>query len=130
MTTRPQILATQTGRRVWWEAGDQAADEMGHLWLQLLLKGPGDRRRELEEALVRHRIEKYPDDGMAYLDLGTLMLSRLQTQSAVAVLEKAVLLRPQDSQPRNLLGAALSRVGRSQEAVQEFRMALNSIPIT
>lgn len=110
------------------QAGNQATDEMGHLWLQLLLKGPGDRRRELEEALVRHRIEKYPDDGMAYLDLGTLMLSRLETQSAVPVLEKAVLLRPNDSQPRNLLGAALSRVGRLQEATADFQMALKLDP--
>ena len=110
------------------EAGNQATDEMGHLWLQLLLKGSGDRRRELEEALVRHRIEKYPEDGVAYLDLGTLMLSRLQTQSAVPVLEKAVVLRPEDSQPRNLLGAALSRIGRSQEAVQDFQMALKLDP--
>lgn len=110
------------------EAGNQATDEMGHLWLQMLLKGPGDRRRELEEAVVRHRIQKYPDDGMAYLDLGTLMLSRLETQSAVPVLEKAVLLRPKDSQPRNLLGAALSRVGRLSEATTHFQIALKLDP--
>ncbi|MGC2659905.1 MAG: tetratricopeptide repeat protein [Bryobacteraceae bacterium] len=106
------------------EAGNQATDEMGHLWLQVLIKGPGDRRRELEEALMRHHIAKYPGDGTAYLNLGALMLSRLETQGAVTVLENAVTLQPEDSQAHNLLGAAFSRVGRLQEAIANFQTAL------
>ena len=51
-------------------AGDQATDEMAHLWLQVLPRGAGDRRRELQEALLRHRLEKDPADFEANFNLG------------------------------------------------------------
>jgi Flp pilus assembly protein TadD len=113
-------------RRV--KAGNNATDEMGHLWLQVLPKGPGslrqDRRRELEEALMQHRVEKYPDDYVSYLDLGELKLSRLDTQGALSTLETAVKLDPRQSQGHNMLGAAFTRVGRAREAMDQFEQAL------
>ncbi len=109
-------------RRV--RAGNNATDEMGHLWLQLLPRGPGDRRRELEEAAMQHRVEKYPDDYVSYLDLGELKMSRLDTQGALSAIETAVKLDPGQSQGHNILGAALTRVGRSREALEQFEMAL------
>ena len=113
-------------RRV--QAGNQATDEMGHLWLQVLPLGMGDRRRLMEEALMQHRIQKYPDDFLAHLDLGMLMLSRLESQQAVPVLEEAVRLKPEHSQAHNMLGAALMQVGRTPEAVRQFESAVTREP--
>lgn len=105
-------------------AGNNATDEMGHLWLQVLPKGGPDRRRELEEALVEHRIQKYPDDYASYVNLGELKMSRLDLQGAVSALQTAVKVGPKESQGHNMLGAAYARVGRSQEAIQQFDAAL------
>jgi tetratricopeptide (TPR) repeat protein len=124
------------------EAGNQATDEMGHLWLQVLPEaafrpGPdlriggaprGDRRMELEEALMRHRLEKYPDDFDARLQLGALRLARLDPNEALAMLRDAVRLQPDHAEARNLLGSALVAVGRNTEAVEQFRAALRARP--
>lgn len=112
----------QPPRRV--RAGNNATDEMGHLWLQVVPHDRQDRRRQLEEAVMQHRVEKYPDDYAAYLDLGELKLSRLDLQGAVSALEAAVRADPKQSQSHNILGAAFTRVGRGQEAIQQFRTAL------
>jgi len=106
------------------ESGNQATDEMGHLWLQVLPRGARDRRRELAEALARHRLEKYPDDLQAHIELGALMLSRLRAADAVPVLENAVQLDPNQAEAHNLLGSALAIVGRAAEAMDQFRRAL------
>src|SRR5689334_2233905 len=44
------------------QAGNESVDEMAHLWLRVLPRGSGDRRRELEEAVLRHRNDKNPRD--------------------------------------------------------------------
>ncbi len=106
------------------KAGNNATDEMGHLWLEVLPHDKHDRRRELEEAVMEHRVQKYPDDYAGYLDLGELKLSRLDLQGAVSVLETAVRVDPKQSQGHNMLGAALTRTGRVQEAIQQFETAL------
>jgi tetratricopeptide (TPR) repeat protein len=105
-------------------AGNNAADEMGHLWLQVVPHDHLDHRRELEVAVTQHLVEKYPDDYAAYLDLGELKLSRLDLQGAVSALEAAVHADPKQSQGHNLLGAAFTRTGRGQEAIQQFELAL------
>jgi tetratricopeptide (TPR) repeat protein len=110
-------------RRV--KAGNNATDEMGHLWLQVLPKGPNDRRRELEEAVMQHRVQKYPADYVSYLDLGELKLSRLDTQGALSALEMAVKVDPKQSQGHNMLGAAFTRMGRAREAMDQFEQAVH-----
>ncbi len=111
-------------RRV--RAGNLATDEMGHLWLQVLPAGPGDRRRELEEAITRHDIAKYPNDFAAHLNLGALMLSRLETQAAITELERAAQLDPKRPEAHDMLGSALGSVGRNQDAIIQFRLALKA----
>jgi Flp pilus assembly protein TadD/mono/diheme cytochrome c family protein len=106
------------------EGGDQSTDEMAHLWFQVLPRGAGDRRRELEEAMMQHRLEKYPHDFSAHLWLGALMLSRLNPGDAVAELEEAVRIEPKQPEGHNWLGVALGVVGRTQEAIGQFRIAL------
>jgi Tfp pilus assembly protein PilF len=121
----------QPPRRV--VAGNQATDEMGHLWLQVLpATAPGrmngNRRMELEEALLLHRLEKYPDDFMAHLKIGTVRLARLDPPGALAMLQTAVRLDPNHPEARNMLGASLAALGRTAEAIAQFRLALKARP--
>ena len=108
--------------------GNQTTDEMGHLWLELLPHDLGDHRLELQQAVMRHRLEKYPDDFAACFNLGALAMARLDASGAVAMLERAV--HTDDSRPdaHNMLGAALARVGRVPEAIAELRRALQERP--
>ncbi|HXW63185.1 MAG TPA: tetratricopeptide repeat protein [Candidatus Acidoferrales bacterium] len=110
------------------EGGNQSTDEMGHLWLQVLPRGRGDRRRELEEAMMRHRLEKYPRDYSARLWLGALMLSRLNPAGAVDETAEAVRIEPKQAEGHNWYGIALAAVGRLQEAIVQFRIALTIQP--
>jgi protein O-GlcNAc transferase len=77
---------------------------------------------------MEHRLQKYPDDYASYLDLGELKLSRLDLQGAVSVLQTAVRVDSKQSQGHNILGAALTRTGRGQEAIQQFETALQLDP--
>jgi len=109
-------------------AGNQATDEMGHLWLQVLPRGRGDHRREIQEALMRHRLEKYPNDFSAHMNLGALMLSGLDAQAAIPMLEAAVRIDPARPEAHDMLGSAFQNLGRSAEAMAQFRIALRAQP--
>jgi hypothetical protein len=106
-------------------AGNQSTDEMGHLWLEVLPAGAGDRRLEFEQAVLKHRLEKYPHDFPALLHLGTVMLSRLDPGGAVPMLLEAVKIEPQNAEAHNFLGSALASVGRVAEATEQFRIAIS-----
>jgi mono/diheme cytochrome c family protein len=104
--------------------GNQSTDEMAHLWLQVLPRGDGDRRRELEQAVMQHNVEKNPRDFWAHLWLGALRLSLANPAGAEAALETAVSIDPSQPEGHNWLGLALGALGRSQEAISQFRAAL------
>jgi tetratricopeptide (TPR) repeat protein len=116
----------QPPRRV--ESGNRASDEMGHLWLQLLPRGAGDRRRGLAEAWMRHRLAKYPADFSANLSLGALALSRLDAAGAATALQAAVRADPANPVAHNLLGAALQTLGRNADAMAQFEAAVREKP--
>ena len=104
--------------------GNQATDEMGHLWLQVLPRGVADRRMELQEAIMRHRLDKYPGDFSAHFNLGALELTRGNAAQATADLRAAVNARPEQPVALNTLGAALLTAGNVGEAVGMFERAL------
>lgn len=104
--------------------GNQSTDEMAHLWFQLLPRGSGDHRPELEEAIVRHRVERDPGDYSAHLWLGALELSRFDPGDAVEQLEDAVRADPRQPEGHNWLGIALNGEGRLHEAIDQFRAAI------
>jgi mono/diheme cytochrome c family protein len=108
--------------------GNQSTDEMAHLWLQILPRGKGDHRPAVEEALMRHRIEKYHGDLEAHLRLGILMLARLDPVGAEAVLADAIRIEPRSPDAHNLHGSALSAFGLAAEAIGEFRIAIRLKP--
>jgi Tfp pilus assembly protein PilF len=109
-------------------AGNQATDEMGHLWLQILPHETGDHRRELQEAVMRHRTEKNPNDFVAHMNLGAILLSRLDPQAAVTELSAAARLEPKRPEVRNMLGLGLAQLNRNADAIGQFELALKARP--
>jgi cytochrome c-type biogenesis protein CcmH/NrfG len=109
-------------------AGNKVSDEMGHLWLQVLPAEPRDHRLELEEAAIRHTLEKYPKDARSHLHLGAIRLARLDAPGALAEFQTAVTLAPQNPEARNMAGSALQALGRVSEATDQFRLALKLRP--
>jgi tetratricopeptide (TPR) repeat protein len=108
--------------------GNQATDEMAHLSLQVLPRGAQDRRMELHEAIMRHRLEKYPGDFTSQFNLGALMLSRGGNADAVRYLRGAVAAQPDHPMALNTLGAALVSSGNVNEAAGFFERALQANP--
>ena len=114
-------------RRV--QGGNQATDEMAHLWLQILPRDADPNARiEIEAALLRHRVEKYRDDFDARISLGALLLARLDPAGAVSVLQQAVELNPKHEEARRFLGSGLEAVGRLPEAIEQWRIAVSLEP--
>jgi len=109
-------------------AGNQATDEMGHLWLQVLPHAAGDHRRELQEAVMRHRLKKNPRDFVAHMNLGAILLSRLNPQAAVDELLVAARLQPNRPEVHNMLGLGLATLNRNAEAIPHFELALKARP--
>jgi tetratricopeptide (TPR) repeat protein len=108
--------------------GNQATDEMAHLWLQVLPRGADDRRMELQEAIMRHRLEKYPGEFTAQFNLGALLLARGDTAGALPLLRGAVDVQPRNPVALNTLGAALLGAGQASEAAALFSRALEANP--
>jgi tetratricopeptide (TPR) repeat protein len=108
-------------------AGNHSTDEMGHFWMQVLPRG-GDHRLELNQALMQHRLEKYPQDFRAHMVLGALYLARLNAGAAVPMAEAAVKIQPKDPDAHNLYGSALAAVGRVPESITQYRSAVELRP--
>ena len=108
--------------------GNQASDEMAHLSLQVLPRGAQDRRMELQEAIMLHRLEKYPGDFTAQFNLGLLALGHGRNADGVRYLRGAVAARPDHPVALNTLGAALLSIGNVNEAAGLFERALAANP--
>jgi len=116
----------QPPRRV--RGGNQATDEMAHLWLQVLPRGAEDRRMELEQAVMLHRLEKYPGDFTSQFNVGALLLARGDQAGALSYLRGAVAARPDHPVALNTLGAALLSAGNAGDAAGLFERALRANP--
>jgi hypothetical protein len=110
------------------EGGNQATDEMAHLWLQVVPKNPRENRRIYAEAWAKHELEKNPHNYAADLTIGSLALARFDAISAVSPLRDAVELNPKDAIAHNLYGTALEATGRNAEAGEQFQDALQLKP--
>ena len=106
--------------------GNRSEDEMGHVWLQVLPSAANgeDGRLSLQEALMRRRLEKYPDDFVADYNLGALLQGRGASEEAVEYLRRAVKLEPEHAAAHNTFGAALLGEGHTDQAVEQFRDAI------
>jgi tetratricopeptide (TPR) repeat protein len=109
--------------------GDRASDEMGHLWLQVLPSRQEDRLL-LQEALMRSRLRKYPDDFVAGANLGSVLESAGRYEEAIEHLQRAVIVRPKSAPAHNMLGTAYQAMGQPALAATEFRTALRLDPVS
>jgi tetratricopeptide (TPR) repeat protein len=109
-------------------AGNHATDEMSHFWFQALPVGDKDQRAALEEALTRHRLEKYPGDFSANFTLGDLMMNQNNPGAAIPCFRIALLADPKSSIAAGELGAAYFANGQTYEAEQQYRRALDLDP--
>lgn len=112
--------------------GNQATDEMSHLWVQVLPVNTSglkfDPRLMLQEALSRHRIEQDPSDYTAHFNLGAALAAMGQPDRAIAEYRRVLGGRPDDLVARNSLGAALQSQGRTDEAIAQYRQVLKLRP--
>jgi tetratricopeptide (TPR) repeat protein len=94
----------------------------------VLPRGAQDRRTELHEAIMVHRLEKYPGDFVSQFNLGALMFARGSKADAVRYLSGAVAARPDHPVALNMLGAALISAGKVNDAEGYFERALQANP--
>ncbi|MHB8970183.1 MAG: tetratricopeptide repeat protein [Pirellulaceae bacterium] len=80
------------------------------------------------ELAARGLTQQFPDDGIAWKLLGTVLTQQGPNESARAALQKATELRPHDSQAHNMLGVVLKRLGRLDEAVASYQRAVEHGP--
>jgi Flp pilus assembly protein TadD/mono/diheme cytochrome c family protein len=108
--------------------GNQATDEMGHLWLQVLPVGEGDQRAALQEGFTRQRLEKRPDDFISNFTMGDLLMGKQNAAGAIPYFEAAVNAKPTNPVAQTELGVALFAAGKLPEAEEQFQRALRMEP--
>jgi protein O-mannosyl-transferase len=77
-----------------------------------------------EETLWRDNLSKNPDAWQAQIRLGQLLFKQERYAEAVYHCERAVQLKPELADNRNLLGLVYCRLSRFEEGIAEYRKAL------
>lgn len=108
--------------------GNEALDEMGDLWLQVLPAGNQDQRPVLQEAVTKQRLEKYPTDFVANFDMGDLLLGKDDAADAIPYFERASQAQPASPLAATELGVALVDASKMPEAREQFERALQLDP--
>lgn len=113
-------------------SGNRSEDEMGHVWLQVLPKQVGrgrqDPRLDLQEAVMRRRLEKYPADFLAHYNLGALLQLRGKFEEAISCYQECLRVEPGSATARNSLAAALLMDDRVPDAIAQLRETLREDP--
>lgn len=116
------------------KAGNRSEDEMAHLWLQVLPihanKDEGDPRYLLEEAWMRNRLSKEPNDTIALYNLASALVNQQRYQDAVATYQRMLTLHPADERALTGLGVAQESSGRWQQAQQTYLKTITLHPET
>jgi tetratricopeptide (TPR) repeat protein len=108
--------------------GNQTTDEMAHLSLQVLPHGSQNAQLQLQEAILQHRLEKYPGDFTAQFDLGVFMLQQKRNADAVRYLRGAVAAQPNQPTALDALGEALLAQGDANDATGFLERAIQANP--
>ena len=77
-----------------------------------------------EETLWSDTLLKNPDAWQAHARLGQLFFDRQQFEAALPHLQRAIELKPELADDRNLLGLDYCRLGRFEKGIAEYRTAL------
>jgi Flp pilus assembly protein TadD len=113
-------------------SGNRSQDEMGHVWFQLLPVMEGkpaiDPRMVIQEAVMRRRLEKYPDDFLAHYNLAALLQTEGKLQDAAALYRLALKENPKSATAHNSLAADLLEQSDVADAKLELRKALDCDP--
>jgi tetratricopeptide (TPR) repeat protein len=109
-------------------SGNRSEDEMSHLWLQVLpVNAPPngvDPRLLLEEAWMRHRLSKSPQDRVTLYNLAAALAGQNKFTEAAALYEQDLKLDPTDARTLTALGAALEGAGHADQAQERYRSAI------
>jgi Flp pilus assembly protein TadD len=105
-------------------AGNGSTDEMGHLWLQVLPVADSDQRAIVQEALMKHRLAKYPGDFSADFNLGALMMDQNKPAEAIPYFQEASLAQPSSALAANEMGVAQMAQSNLRDAYQSFQKAV------
>ena len=105
-------------------AGNRTSDEMSHLWLQVLPRGPQDGRIILQAALMARHLEKDPNDFSAHFNLGAVLQSQGNLAGAEVQYRAALASNPGDYSTLNSLGTISQSRGRLDDAIAFYRSAL------
>ncbi|MEJ7709702.1 MAG: tetratricopeptide repeat protein [Pyrinomonadaceae bacterium] len=109
-------------------AGNRSTDEMGHLWLQVLPRAPGDMRIVLQEALMRQRLRKYPSDFTAHFNLAAALQTTGQVEESIKHYLEALRVKPNDVAVLNSLATAYQAAGNVPEALSYYRQVIRIKP--
>ncbi len=111
-------------------AGNRAADEMGHLWLQVLPHGDGhsDPRFPVERAWMENVLRKSPADQLALYNLGALSQMAGKLQDAEVFYKRLLAERPNDPRALTSLGSALETASDQNGAAAQYKAALVADP--
>ncbi len=113
-------------------AGNRSVDEMSHLWVQVIpvnvAPNSPDPRLLLEEAWMRNRLRKSPDDRVGLYNLAAALAGEGKFTQAASFYEQELRLSPNDSRALTALGAALEGTGEWKRAEEQYRTAISSLP--
>ena len=109
-------------------SGNRSEDEMSHLWLQVLPVNATpngiDPRLLLEEAWMRNRLSKSPQDRVTLYNLAAALAGQNKFTDAAALYEQELKLDPTNARTLTALGAALEGAGEADQAQQRYRSAI------
>ena len=111
-------------------AGNRSVDEMSHLWLQVLPvntpPGSPDPRLRLEEAWMRNRLRKMPNDRVSLYNLAAALAGQNKFADAAEAYEQELKLDAKDARTLTALGAALQGAGDWQQAESRYHEAIDA----
>jgi tetratricopeptide (TPR) repeat protein len=118
--------------------GVQSTDEMGELWLQVLVANTNDQSiltADVQKAIFNESLQynQYllrlnPADARAHSELGKTLLLMGRRQEARAFLTRAIELDPDLDDPHYYLGLLFRLEGQLERARSEFEAAVRLNP--
>jgi Flp pilus assembly protein TadD len=109
-------------------AGNRSVDEMAHMWLQVLpvnapANGP-DPRLLLEEAWMRSRLEKLPNDQIDQYNLASALAGQGKYAEAITEYQKVLKGDAKNARALTALGAAEEGAGQPDQAEASYKSAI------
>lgn len=98
-------------------------DQYAEAWEYMGMIRHSEQNLDDAEKYFRRSLEIDPNSYRALADLGTILLLKGDPAGAGALYRKAILIRPDDPQPRTQLGMALFQLEKFSEALDQLAKA-------